>query len=813
MRFCTITHTALPQLAAVALVCVLICGGGAYHVRAQEPTPNATAEPTPSTIRGVQIAERAQQTDGELRAIRARLAPDANITAIEESLPALTAQIERLRHDAIAQLGSAVTLQALDELALQWQQFKSQLAKSAQALASRAQMLEQDASRLSELEEVWTKTEAGARADALPEALRKPIRTTLAGIRDVQTQLRRQRDALLATLGRVTDLQTHVAENLDELALAEQAIRRDVFVADSPPLWVALRDWQRTGVVKEAFGAGRIRNWTALRVYVSQQWQRFAVQGLLLVAMLAVTITLARRHRAAAEEKTTAVRVVVERPISSALVLTLLLTSVLHPYAPFILSDVTALVAIVPIMRLFRDTARREIRIALLTLTVLLVFSTLRRLLPPFSPPARLLMLGENVLMMTWVLVTFRNARFGAFGLSDLWRRGLASTAWVILAVVTLAIAANLAGNVSLCIILTHGILVSALSGVGLLTGERVIEGLLVEIIVSRTAQRLRCVANRSSELRSRATRIVRVVMVVAWLLTALSEFGLLAPVLKAFSATLAAPLTIGTFSESLGSILAVLLILWASFTLARVVRIVLEEEALSRLALPRGVPAAISAGANYIIVLLGVLLALSAAGIDPGRIALVAGALSVGIGFGLQTVVNNFVSGLILLFERPIQIGDVIGLADVTGTVRRIGIRSSTIATFDGSEVIVPNATLIAERVVNWTLSSRQRRIEIKVGVAYGSDLTQVLSVLEGAVKDIPEVLAFPSPRALFVGFGDSSLDFILWVWTDRQDILAAVRSRVGVAVHDALREAQINIPFPQRDLHITPDYLPPRS
>jgi potassium efflux system protein len=337
-----------------------------------------------------------------------------------------------------------------------------------------------------------------------------------------------------------------------------------------------------------------------------------------------------------------------------------------------------------------------------------------------------------------------------------------------------------------------------------LLTGYRVFRGLLVEIVASRPAQRLHSIAKHAEAVRRRTIAAARAAVVVAWLLTTLDEFALLTPVLAGLRAALAASLTVGALSVSFGSLLTTALILWASFFVARLLRIVLEEDVLSRLSLPRGVPAAISAAVNYVIVLIGVTLALSAAGLDPGRIALVAGALSVGIGFGLQTVVNNFVSGLILLFERPIQIGDVISLGDVTGTVRRIGIRSSTIGTFDGAEVIVPNGTLIAEQVVNWTLTNYQRRIEIRVGVAYGSDPTQVLTLLEGAAQEIADVLKFPAPRALFAGFGDSSLDFLLWVWTDRQDMLAMVRSRVAVGVHSALRQAGIEIPFPQRDVHV---------
>ena len=175
-----------------------------------------------------------------------------------------------------------------------------------------------------------------------------------------------------------------------------------------------------------------------------------------------------------------------------------------------------------------------------------------------------------------------------------------------------------------------------------------------------------------------------------------------------------------------------------------------LDEDVLPRLTLPRGVPAAISTGAHYVILVAGFLIAIGAAGFDLGKFTLLAGALGVGIGFGLQNVVNNFVSGLILLFERPVQTGDTIEVGPLSGEVMRIGIRSSTIRTSDGADVIVPNASLISERLVNWTFSDRSRRIDLDVGVAYGSDPNKVLALLLETARAHGEVMSLPEPAGV---------------------------------------------------------------
>jgi small-conductance mechanosensitive channel len=185
-------------------------------------------------------------------------------------------------------------------------------------------------------------------------------------------------------------------------------------------------------------------------------------------------------------------------------------------------------------------------------------------------------------------------------------------------------------------------------------------------------------------------------------------------------------------------------------------------------------------------------------------KFTVLTGALGVGLGFGLQNIVNNFVAGLILLFERPIHVGDTLDVGGLVGMVRRIGARSSTILTFQGAEVIVPNNNLISNQVINWTLSSQWRRVDIPVNIAYGTDPERVIKLLEGVAESHPRVLLARPPVAFFLGFGESALNFELRFWAAQQDTWFQLQSDVTVAVAKALREAGIEIPFPQRDLHI---------
>ncbi len=195
--------------------------------------------------------------------------------------------------------------------------------------------------------------------------------------------------------------------------------------------------------------------------------------------------------------------------------------------------------------------------------------------------------------------------------------------------------------------------------------------------------------------------------------------------------------------------------------------------------------------------------MALSAGGIDLGKFGLLAGALGVGIGFGLQNIVNNFISGLILVYERPVNVGDTVEVENLMGIVNKIGIRSSNVRTFDGAEVIVPNGNLISNQMINWTLSDNQRRLDIKIGAAYGSNPNLILKLLEKVAKNHEFVLKDPEPRALFEEFGDSSLNFRLLCWVPFE-MSIGVKSDISIGIYNIFAENNIEIPFPQVDLNV---------
>ena len=266
----------------------------------------------------------------------------------------------------------------------------------------------------------------------------------------------------------------------------------------------------------------------------------------------------------------------------------------------------------------------------------------------------------------------------------------------------------------------------------------------------------------------------------------------------------LALGFTLGSQRITVGLLLGVGGIVYGSFFISWILQKLLVDEVLFKQRVEKGVRLSIARLVNYAVMLIGFLLALSTLGFEISKITIMLSALGVGIGFGLQGIVNNFVSGLILLFERPVRVGDTIEIDGKWAEIKSIGIRATTVQTFDRADLIIPNADLISNQVTNWTLRNRLARLIIPVGVAYGSDVSLVMETLLECAGSNPKVANFPAPKVLFLSFGDSSLQFELRVivrdFSDRIEVKSALHQEID----RRFREAKIEIAFPQRDVHL---------
>ena len=254
----------------------------------------------------------------------------------------------------------------------------------------------------------------------------------------------------------------------------------------------------------------------------------------------------------------------------------------------------------------------------------------------------------------------------------------------------------------------------------------------------------------------------------------------------------------------TLSNLLLALAIGAVTFVAARNLPGLLEMTVLQRLSMEAGTRYAVTAISRYCIIAVGLLIAFNRVGADWSQMQWIVAALGVGVGFGLQEIVANFVSGLIILFERPVRVGDTVTIGDLSGTVSRIQIRATSITDWDNREILVPNKTLITGNVTNWTLSDQVTRLLVPVGIAYGSDTVQAQELMLNVVKSHPQVLENPAPTVFFLGFGDSALNYEVRAFVAVPAHRLPVLHDLHTVIDRALREAGIQIPFPQRDLHL---------
>jgi potassium efflux system protein len=254
----------------------------------------------------------------------------------------------------------------------------------------------------------------------------------------------------------------------------------------------------------------------------------------------------------------------------------------------------------------------------------------------------------------------------------------------------------------------------------------------------------------------------------------------------------------------TLTDLLVGIFVLLVTFLAAKNLPGILEITLLQRLPLDPGARYAFTTLVQYLIVGIGLIIAFTNIGFQWSSIQWLVAALGVGLGFGLQEIVANFISGIILLFERPIRVGDVVTLDDTTGVVSRIRIRATTVMNYDKQELLIPNKEFITGRVINWTLSDKVNRLMIHVGVAYGSDVTQAMSLMLEAANENENVLKEPNPMATFEAFGDNTLNLVLRAYLGNMDNRLSTITALHEAINRKFSDAGISIAFPQRDLHL---------
>jgi potassium-dependent mechanosensitive channel len=762
----------------------------------------------PAAIPSAQLVRAAEGAYAELR----RIAELAGPTGAPDDLAGHLAGVER-ELDQLRSAGSAARTTPFNADAdyVRREVARRQLIvrRWDDQLSTRAQLLDAATGTLTRLIETWRLTAASLDAETPPALVARA-----GDVRDrasaMESAVRQRLAAVLALQDRVAAVKLALSVLLADLEDAEAAKRQELFEIESTPLWRGAA-WTRS---PHAPGPLRVlqMHGRAVAAYVASEPARSLVHLVLAAALIAAGLSVTRRLLSASPaiaKSSVGILVVTRYPVESALLLALLVAPLFHPGRPPALDLLLYLAGLVPVVRIAGVLApswRRPVR----WVAALFVIERLIAFAPEIGAPVRVALL---VIPLAGVVGCVAGLRKGG------WLRRIESGRWKVLLVAGAAMAAalfaistvaNLVGNVTLAEFLTSSTLASVFGAAVIAAGAAAASGALRALLELRSSNRFRIVRDHKQLLVHRVGKLLRIASVLLWVYFMLTVFQATQSFRDGAAGVLGLRIKVGGLDLSLGDVVAFAVTLWVAVWISRALKFVLDRAVLPSLDLGRGSALAISTTAQYVIVGIGFGAAVLAAGVEVTRFTVFIGTLGVGIGFGLQNVVNNFVSGLILLYEQPVQVGDVIELGTLTGEIRRIGVRSSTVRTFQGADVIVPNSNFISAEVVNWTGTDRWRRVDIGLGVSYGTEPGRVIELLLGIAKGNGAVAATPEPVAFFTGFGESALQFELRVWT-AVDAWVATASALRTSIHDVLPREGIVLAFPQLDLWVRS--VPPAS
>jgi small-conductance mechanosensitive channel len=794
----------------LAFSCILPAVPGIAQEVARD-TAQATTQttPRPPPLRPLELSEIADSAVAARAVLRdASRSVDTtdDLAGIAGAFSEQSGHIDILEQETRRQMQMDGPGFALDQTEHAWQRVDERLAGWLKTLSSNATAVSSALDQIDAEKRLWEMTRDSTQADDVPAEVIREISQTLAAIDSVQGVVRVARDTVLKLQAAVGEQKARADQNLADERQEIDRRRGSLVSIDSPPVWKMFGQLDDQRTLSERAEAIWRLNYQTVRSYVEQEKSRLFWSLALLLALIVALFSLrgAAGTQVQSDDSPRVATAFLDHPVAAGFLIAALVGYMLHPNAPRAWKAVLGLVLLVAAVRLIPRILTKSTRWWGYVAVILFFLLQAVKLAPFGTPEGRVVLLLLSLTGLGATLWLAKSPALAESTISKRWPRAIGSGVRLSSIAFALGVIANIVGGVGFATVVTTGAVHLIFAAVGFWLVAAAALGFVSIATSTATASRLGITPAIAETIQRGAHRVVGLLAVVGWAGTTLAGFGLFEPVTTALKDLFDAGISVGNFSLTVGDVLIFSFIVWLALKLSQLISFVLDTDILPHVDLPRGVPAVITKLIQYAVILVGILVAFSAVGFDVDRITILFGALGVGVGFGLQGVVNNFASGLVVLFGRAINFGDAVQFDDFEGVVEDIGLLQSTVRTYHGADVLVPNSTLISSTVVNWTRGKDDiRRIDVPVGVAYGTDPNSVIEVLERTATKHPSVVQNPAPKALFLGFGDNSLDFQLNVWF-AEDKWYNASSDLRIAAHDALNAAGIEIAKPQRDLHL---------
>ena len=621
------------------------------------------------------VVTRAAEVSSLLSSLYLQFVPSREVEKIQKELPELSGRMATALRRTMKILQARPTLEFLQTEEQLWQKNQLELGKWLSQLTRVVDRLGAALNRLTDLQKTWNRTFDTARAEQAPDTIIQQITTVLPAIKAAQITLQMQRRAILDLQGRVADQVAQSGTALAEIAQAQHAAVAGIGRRESPPIWSTEQwTWARAG------GADRMRAiaadfWADIEQYLHDPSSGMPVHLGVLVVLAVLFYALRRKvHRWKAGEGSAAINTVVDAPFSAALVASLFFASWPYSPAPPTVRMLLEALAFVPMFRLLKPEIDQRAVFGLYALGLLFAIDTVRHVFVGTTLFDQVMVVLEalaGMAVLGWSLLYGDLQRSLVQASGSVRLRSLRTGAILVLVIFGVGLVAGVLGYTRVARLLISAVLVGGALAVALIVAIRILCGVAAYGLRVWPLGRLQMVRHHRDLLERRIHRVLVWLAIVSWSVRVLGYVGLLQPALSFGKAALSAKLQRGSISVSLEDVLAFVLVVWAAKLLSGFIRFVLQEDVYSRRGVPQGKAFAASRLLHYVILAVGLVVGMGVLGVDLTKVTVLLGAFGVGIGFGLQNVVNNFVSGLILLFEQPVHVGDFVEVGDLYGQVQ----------------------------------------------------------------------------------------------------------------------------------------------
>jgi len=794
----------------------LVCGAllTPAAILSQVPSETKTIDSTlvnqPKAIPVINIIQEMEIINKELRQIENKLEPKKRVIEIDSLLPVYEALIKERQSYVQNFIKANPNRQKVDNQINRWNGYRDYL----NSWESTINVYEERNTILAEniisKEKIWELTYQNAIEKNVPPELLINIKSVLDEVVRVNEIFKNENIYFLKLESKINDQILIIDKVIEELIALKNSDVYQLFYLRNPTLWKTsfkinkVDPSEKAGVESVSDNIRNIFNFA--KSSENDIYLFLVVIGLLIAGVIYIKKAYLKYDiKEPQDDRQKAKDLIVNKTFWGIVFISILCAKFFFINTPQLFDDILAFLMLVCALPLVQHYMDKRFKNIIYFVIFIFILDTAKTYFWFASPHYRIYLLVEAVLVaaillyFTYPYLKTRNLfqnQFGGF---------LIRLTPVVYLLVIISIVSNILGYTNLTDLTIKICTQSSELTIVFYAILKMADGIALGTIHNHFGRKENFDPIKKRTLELKILQILKVFVTIFWAVYFLKMIDLLRPLSDFINGVLSEPYKVGSITFTLGIILTFIAILVVSFLITSFISFLLDgkDVKLKILKLPKGIPAAISLVIRYFILAFGFILAFSSLGIDLSKFNLMAGALGLGIGFGLQNIISNFISGIILVFERPILPGDTVEVNNLLGTVNKIGVRSSRISTYDGAEVVVPNNNLISNDLINWTLSDTIKRIEIVVGTTYKSDPNEIIEVLTQVANEHKDVLKTPPARALFTDFGESALNFKVLFWVYFENGLQS-KSDISVAIYNRFKELDIEIPYPQRVVHL---------